>query len=137
MPARKTNGSPIALDSAFNRIVRYQVAASRSEADEVIAHLPFVVSNGLDAELSVCREAHRYDVEAKRAYRFQLEGDRLHIWIWNEVETYVEAGNLLSLIVSLERDLSEQFANEVYMRATGRSASQPGRFRRDELRDDN
>ena len=63
MPARKTNGPPIALDSAFNPIVRYQVAASRSEADEVIAHLPFVVSNGLDAELSVCKEAHRYDLE--------------------------------------------------------------------------
>ena len=136
MPTRKTNGIHIALDNAFNPIVRYQVAASRSEADEVIALLPLVVSDGLVAELDVCNEAHRYDLEAKRAYCFRLEGERLHIWIWNEVETYVEAGDLLSLIVSLEKDLSAELANEVYARATGRSVNQPGKGPRGELPDE-
>jgi hypothetical protein len=131
MPAHKINGLPIALDSAFNRIVRYQVAASRSEADEVIGLLPFIVANGLDSELGVCKEAHRYDLDTKRAYCFQLEGDRLHIWIWNEIEDYVEAGNLLSLIVSLEKDLNEELANEVYVRATGRNVNQPHAIQRE------
>lgn len=124
MPVQKTNGLPIALDSAFNRILRYQVAASRGEMAEVIKLLPWIVSDGLDAELDVCREAHRYDLDGKRAYFFQCEGDRLHIWIWSEVDTYVEAGNLLTLIVSLEKDLSEEIANEMYLRATGRNVNQ-------------
>ena len=95
MPFNRINGRHIALDNAFNRIVRYQVAASRKEADAVVAALPFIVSNGLDSELGICKEAHRYDLDTKRAYCFQLDGDRLHIWIWNEVDSYVEAGNLL------------------------------------------
>ena len=125
MPAHKINGLPIALDSAFNRIVRYQVAVHGSEADEVIARLPFIVSLGLEQELAACKEAHRYDLEAKRAYSFQLESNRLHIWIWNEVIDYLEAGNLLTLIVSSEKELSEEFANETYLRATGRNVDQP------------
>ena len=125
MPARRTNGTLIALDSALNRIVRYQVAANRSEANETIALLPFDVSNALDAELSVCEEAHRYDQDGKCAYYFQLDGDRLHIWSWQEIDDYVEAGNLLTLIIALEKHLSEDIANEIYVRATGRSVSQP------------
>lgn len=38
---------------------------------------------------------------------------------------YVEAGNLLTLIASRERGLSEEFANETYLRATGRNVDQP------------
>ena len=125
MSAHKINGFAIALDSAFNRIVRYSVAASRSETAEVIALLPYSVSKELEAELAVCKEAHRYDLDTKRAYCFQLEGDRLHIWSWDEVDDYVEAGNLLTLIVSLEKGLSEELANEVYVRATGRNVNQP------------
>lgn len=125
MPASRTNGFPIALDSAFNRIVRYSVAANRREAGEVIARLPVIVSKELDAELAMCKEAHRYDPDAKRAYYFQLDGDRLQIWSWDEIEDYLEAGNLLTLIVSLEKDLSEELANEIYARATGRNVNQP------------
>jgi hypothetical protein len=135
MPANRINGHPIALDGALNRIVRYQVAANRREAEEVLARLPYIVSNGLDAELGVCQQAHRYDMDGKRAYYFQLDGNRLHIWIWHDVDDYVEAGNLLSLVVSLDQDLSEAVANEVYLRATGRSVNQPPAFRRDRSRD--
>ena len=84
MPASKTNGFPIALDSAFNRIVRYSVAANLFEMNEVLAHLPYIISNGLEIELEVCEEVHRYDLDAKRAYYFQLEGERLHIWSWKK-----------------------------------------------------
>jgi hypothetical protein len=80
MLAPRMNGAPIALDSTFNRIVRYQVAANRSEAKELIALLPYIVSNGLEAELGVCGDAHRYDLIGECAYFFQLDGDRLHIW---------------------------------------------------------
>ena len=124
MPANKINGQPVALDKAFNRIVRYQVAANGREADEVIALLPFIVSLGLEQELAACKEAHRYDLDSKRAYSFQLESNRLHIWIWNEVDDYVEAGILLTLIASRDKDLSEEFANETYLRATGRHVDQ-------------
>ena len=125
MPASKTNGFPIALDSAFNRIVRYSVAANLFEMNEVLAHLPYIISNGLEIELEVCEEVHRYDLDAKRAYYFQLEGERLHIWSWEDVEDYIEAGTLLALVASLDKDLSEELAIEVYERATGRSVNQP------------
>jgi hypothetical protein len=125
MPVHKINGIPIALDSAFNRIVRYQVAANREEANELLAHLPVDVSDELERELGLCKEAHRYDLDGKRAYCIQLDGDRLHVWSWNDVEDYVEAGNLLSLIVSLDEGLSEDLANEIYVRATGRNVNQP------------
>jgi hypothetical protein len=125
MSAHKLNGFPVALDSAFNRIVRYSVAANRREIVEVIALLPHAISKDLEAELAASREAHRYDLEARRAFCFQLDGDRLHVWSWNEVEDYVEAGNLLTLVVSLEKGLSEELANEVYVRATGRNVNQP------------
>jgi hypothetical protein len=125
MPGQKTNGFPIALDSAFNRIVRYQVAASRGEKTHVIDLLPLIISDGLDAELDVCKEAHRYDLDGKRAYFFQLEGDCLHVWIWSEVESYVEAANLLTQIVSLEKEITEEIANEMYLRATGRNVNLP------------
>ena len=82
MPTNKINGLPIALDRAFNRIVCYQVATSGREADEVIALLPFIVSLGLEQELAACKGAHRYDPDSKRAYSFELECNRLRIWIW-------------------------------------------------------
>ena len=130
-PAHKINGHPIAFDSASNRIVRYQVAATRSEADEVIALLPSIVSNELAAELRAGKEAYRYDLLAKCAYCFQSDGDCLHIWSWNEVDDYLEAGSLLSLIVLLEKELSEELASEIYLRATGRNVYQPRLKRRE------
>ena len=41
------------------------------------------------------------------------------------MEDYIEAGTLLALVASLDKDLSEELAIEVYERATGRSVNQP------------
>jgi hypothetical protein len=136
MSASRNNGRDIAFDQTLNRIVRYQIADTPAKAEQLVAGLPFIVSTGLDAELAVCKEAHRYDLVAKRAYYLRLEGTRLHSWSWSEVDNYVEAGNLLSLVAALENEISEELANEVYLRATGRNVNQPLKVRGDDPRDE-
>jgi hypothetical protein len=120
MPANRETGAT----TTFNRIVRLQIAINPGEVNESLAPLPASIKGGLMSELSAGNEAHRYDLKGRRAYYFQCEGDVLNIWSWNEVESYMEAGNLLTLIVKQTQGLSEEQANDVYLRATGRSVSQ-------------
>ncbi len=105
----------------FNNAVRYQLVTDPTEIDQAIAVLPSLVTDGLTEELSAGNEAHRYHLDSKRAYYFQRDGDNLHIWIWNEVDSYEEAASLLTLIVNLSCQLTEERAHEIYVCATSRS----------------
>ena len=119
------SGSPIPIDIELNRIVRFQVAATASEAAQLMALLPTEVTDELDAELTASGQAHRFGLLSQRAYYFQGAGAALNIWSWNEVDSYEEAAKLFAEIAKIEQELSEESANIVYARATNRSVTQP------------
>ena len=119
----------LTLDEKLNSTVCHQFAANAKEVAEVVELLPVRVASGLTVELEGCGEAYRFDVLSERAYSFRRDGTTLSIWIWNDVETS-EAGNLLPLIVSLNKSLTEVVANEVFFQATGRRVSEPRPYRR-------
>ena len=113
------------LTNAYNQVVHFVLAASPDEVEQVVARLPPAVANGLAAELDVCEEAHRYDAEVERAYYFRQQGTGLAVWSWNEIHSFKEAGELLSLLLTSYVPLNENQANKLFSRATGRTVENP------------
>lgn len=120
MAASREDDLSGAVEDRSGRIVRAQEWADRRDAQAFLAQLPAVVTDGLDHELDVCGEAYRYDLDRRRAYGFWLRRGRVHVCVWKEVDSYVEAASLLSLAVTQDGALNETLAGEIYVRATGR-----------------
>jgi hypothetical protein len=112
------------LDKTFNDVVRYILAVTPREVEEVVEHLPENVRNELHHALDQEGKVRRYDEDSCQAYYLSREGSGLSIWIWSEIRSHQEAGRLLALLVNPPEPLNEGRANELYAHATGRSVNQ-------------
>jgi hypothetical protein len=113
------------LHRTYNAVVRYTLARTAEEVEEVFADLPATVGQGLAHELRIAGDVHRYDAEARRAYYFEMRDSSLAMWTWDEVHRAHEAGELIVLVVSSIAPLDEKYASEFYRLATGRSVELP------------
>lgn len=113
------------LEKTYNQVVSFVHATNADELERVIGLLPNVVRAGLAEEVKKFGDAHRYDAHAKRAYYLVRQGPGAAVWSWHHVYRPHEAGQLIFDVVSLPASLNEQYANECYARATGRTVDKP------------
>ena len=111
------------LEKNYNEIVRFVVAASAVEAHELFRRLPAGVRSDIEQALQQEDFVLRYDTRSKRAFYLSRHGPGVMMWSWNRVLSHEEAAALLTHLIDLDEPLNESFANQVYVRATGRRAT--------------
>ncbi len=113
------------LDKVCNDVVRHVIARTGVEAARLIKSLPDTACKGLDADLSQCREAYRFDLSKESAYYFERQGNRLEMWSWQFLNSYDEIGELLSLVATLDEPITEEVANSLFEQVTNRLVMSP------------
>ena len=104
-----------------NRIVSLFHAASASEAQEYVSHLPTSVARSLEGIYRRIGYTVRYDADEKRAYYINLEGGRVAIWMWDDVRNQMEAAMVFAGAAAADRPLTGSDATKAYQLAVGRA----------------
>jgi hypothetical protein len=102
-----------------NAVVRHYLADDH-DMDELRTELPTVVTHDLKNALELEGRVLRYDAQSRTAYCLERLSPTISIWIWEDVEAYAKAANLLSRLVGPDDPIDETTAKEAYVRATGR-----------------
>ena len=96
--------------------VSYSLAVNPAEIDELIADLPERIRKDLRAHLDRELVVLRYDAVSRCAYYVAREENNLVVWLWCEMRLQM-AGQLLAVIVELDRPMDGATALELYERA--------------------
>ncbi len=111
---------------ASNDVVSHVSARTEAEVARLIASLPDAVRKDLAGDLRKCGEAYGFDLKGESAYYLERRRTGLHAWTWHPLCSYDEIAELLSLVATLDRPLTERIANYLFMRAIQRNvASSP------------